>query len=191
MDKVKEFFDNLAESWTNDNDIKKINSLLDLCDIRKGYQVLDIGCGKGVITPLLQKRTKTLVDAIDLSENMIKEAKKLHDDENKYNFMALDFTEYKPDKLYDLAIIFNAYPHFLDVDKVVNKANEILKKNGKFIIMHDFKKEDLNTHHRAHAMGVSRMLEDGNSEANKYAKYFNIKLVEDNNDHYLIILEKK
>ena len=125
MDKVKEFFDNLAESWTNDNDIKKINSLLDLCDIRKGYQVLDIGCGKGVITPLLQKRTKTLVDAIDLSENMIKEAKKLHDDENKYNFMALDFTEYKPDKLYDLAIIFNAYPHFLDVDKVVNKANEI------------------------------------------------------------------
>ena len=191
MDKVKEFFDNLAESWTNDNDFKKVNNLLDLCDIRKGYQVLDIGCGKGVITPLLQERTKVLVDAIDLSDNMINEAKKINSDKSKYNFIRGDFTEYDFDKLYDLAIIFNAYPHFLNVEKVVEKANSILKKNGKFIIMHDFKKEELNSHHKAHAMGVSRMLEDGNSEANKYAKYFNIKLVEDNNDHYLIILEKK
>ena len=191
MDKVKEFFDNLAESWTNDNDFKKVNNLLDLCDIKEGYQVLDIGCGKGVITPLLQERTKVLVDAIDLSDNMINEAKKINSDKSKYNFIRGNFTEYDFDKLYDLAIIFNAYPHFLDIEKVVEKANSILKKNGKFIIMHDFKKEELNSHHKAHAMGVSRMLDEALVEANKYSKYFNIVKTIDDDRCYLIILSKK
>lgn len=191
MNKVEEFFDRLADTWINDNDYHKLNMLIDKLDIKEGYDILDIGCGKGVITPLLYDRSKRLVDAVDLSSNMINAAKKMHNDNSKYNFMALDFLEYKPEKSYDLAIIFNAYPHFLDVDKVVLKANEILKRNGKFVIMHDFSKELLNTHHQAEAMGVSRMLEDAEAEANKYAKYFNIKVSEDNKDHYLLILEKK
>ena len=67
MNKIKEFFNNIADEWTNDlDDINKIESLLDELHINKGDSVLDVGCGKGIITPLLNKRSQNRVIAMDI-----------------------------------------------------------------------------------------------------------------------------
>lgn len=188
--KVKDFFDSLADKWNNDdNNYEIINSLLDKIGIKENSKVLDVACGIGVITPMLQKRSKALVKAIDLSPNMISKAKKLHND-NNLEFICGDFLEYKFDDKFDYIIIFNAYPHFLDVDKLALAAYNNLNQNGKLIIMHDISKDELNSHHMAKAMGVSRYFDEPKKEYRYFDKYFKLKEYIDNKDSYYMLLEK-
>ena len=192
MNKIKEFFNNIADEWTNDlDDINKIESILDELHINKGDSVLDVGCGKGIITPLLNKRSQNRVIAMDLSENMIEGAKLSHSDNSNLEFICGDFLETDYKSQFDFIVIFNAYPHFMDVDKLKERAYEALKPNGKFAIIHSLSKEELNTHHKQHAMGVSRPLDSADKEAKKFVPLFDVEKTIDENDRYLIILDKK
>ena len=192
INKVQQFFNDIADSWTNDlDDPKKVESLIDELHIKKGDYVLDVGCGKGVITPLLYKKSQHRVIAMDLSENMIKGAKEIYKDKDILQFICADFLEAGINCQFDYIVIFNAYPHFMDIEKLSNKVYSALKAGGHFAIIHSLSKEELNTHHKQHAMGVSRPLEAAEVEAKKFVPQFNIEKTIDESDRYLIILKKK
>ena len=190
--KIKEFFDSIASEWDNSLDnLAKIESLIDMLGIKRGDAVLDVGCGKGIMTPLLYKRSQSKVIAMDLSPNMIRGAIEAYGDKSDLHFVCGDFLEAGIENQFDYIVIFNAYPHFMDVEKLSNVVYKALKPNGHFAIIHSLSKEELNTHHKQHAMGVSRPLEAADIEAKKFDPNFKVEKTIDEKDKYLIILSKR
>lgn len=190
MNNIREFFDSIADQWHNDlSDIKKIESLIDLVGIKVGDDVLDVGCGKGVITPILNQKSQKKVIAMDLSKNMIEGAIECHSDNKDLQFICGDFLESGYNNMFDDIVIFNAYPHFLDVEKLSNAVYNALKRGGRFAIIHSLSKEELNTHHKQHALKVSRPLESAEVESKKFKAHFTTKMCLDTDDSYLILLE--
>ena len=55
---VKDFFEAIAPSWNNKkDDLNKIEEILKEVNIKVYEDILDLGCGKGIITPLIYKYT--------------------------------------------------------------------------------------------------------------------------------------
>ncbi len=191
MNKIKAFFDNIAFCWDNaEDDMTKVNALLDELNIKNGDMVLDVACGKGIITPLLHDRSHKRVLAIDLSDEMIKGAKSKYKGNNDLEFISGDFIEAGFEDQFDYIVIYNAYPHFMNVEALSMVAAKALKKNGHLAIVHSIGKDELNTHHKQHAMGVSRPLEAADKEAKKFEAQFGIEKCLDKSDSYLIVLKK-
>lgn len=190
--KIKDFFNDIAKYWDNaDDDMTKIEALIDKLNIKKGDMVLDVGCGKGIITPILQKHSQNKVFAIDLSDEMVKGAIEAHKGNPNLEFKCGDFLQEGYDGQFDYIVIFNAYPHFLDVKCLKDTVYKALKDEGHFAIVHSLSKEQLNTHHKQHAMGVSRPLEDAILEAKKFETQFSLEKCLDGKDSYLIVLKKE
>ena len=187
---VKDFFNSISDSWDNlEDDFNIINGLLDIVGIKEGSSVLDVACGKGVITPLLYERSKKEVIAIDISDKMIDGAIEKYKDNPNYHFICGDFLDYNFDRLFDYVVIYNAYPHFLDEKLLKEKAYEALNKNGKLVIMHSLGRKKLEEHH-SNVMNISRIIDSAPSEANKYSDCFKVIKTIDEENRYLIVLEK-
>ena len=123
---VRRFFDGLAPSWDQraDDDLSFVASLLKPLEIQEGESILDLGCGTGVITGLLHQMSKAPVLGLDVSPKMIAEAKKKYQGQEGISFEANDFLSWKGGR-FDVIVIYNAYPHFVDVSGFV----ESLKKH--------------------------------------------------------------
>lgn len=92
----------------------------------KKIKILDIGCGTGFMEQFLNI-AKDTVDGIDITEAMIKKAKKKFP---TVNFAVKDIYSFNSKKRYDL-IIGNAILHHLkDYEACVGKADSLLKDNG-------------------------------------------------------------
>lgn len=186
MNEVKEFFDKIACEWTNDNDLDFIKKLLNHVNIKKQDDVLDVGCGKGVITHLLYEFSLKQVDAIDISSEMIKCTK----NDCACNYICGDYITYDFNKKYDVVVVFNAYPHFLEKEKFAKKTYEVLKKDGKIVIMHDMSRLMLEKHHSGCAKNISCVLKDPDNEykpfSDRFAKVFSI----DDDKSYMLIMQK-
>lgn len=187
---IESFFDNLAPTWDNAQDREDLKfALIDQLELKEGDRVLDLACGTGVVTSKIQSITKTKVTALDISKNMIEIAKsKCQNPE--IDFKVGDFYEFNETN-YDYIVILNAYPHFLDLDGLKKKLYETLKHQGRVAIIHACGREELNSHHAAHALNVSRMLNSVDEEAKFYSDCFRIIKKEEDNNHYILILEKK
>ncbi|MFL2902733.1 MAG: peptide chain release factor N(5)-glutamine methyltransferase [Candidatus Pelagibacter sp.] len=140
-----------------------IEETLKYLPTEKSKKILDIGTGSGcIVVSLLKERPKSIATAIDISKNAINVAKtnaKLHQLENKINFINIDIDKYKSYN-YDLVISNPPYINsielnrldddikfhepmlalsggsdgFRDLKKVIIKSKKLLKINGKLIL---------------------------------------------------------
>ena len=129
----------------------------------KSKKILDIGTGSGcIIISILKERSKCIATALDLSNRALNVAKsnaKLHQLENKINFINIDIDKYNSYN-YDLIIsnppyinnvdlsrldndikfhepkiaLSGGFDGFRDIKKVIIKSKKLLKRNGKLII---------------------------------------------------------
>ena len=186
---IKEFFNNIAINYVHD-DSKLIEDLLDSLFLEKCPRILDLGCGKGIISEKLALRNKGEVVALDFSSEMIKYAKEKIKNP-KVTFVNEDFYEFDS-KPFDAIICFDAYPHFMDVDGFVSKANELLKGDGLLAIIHDIGRPQLNEHHKRSAGAVSRLLKEPSEEVKPFLKYFTpIELYENDHEYKLVVIKKE
>ena len=139
-----------------------IEETLKYLPINKSKKILDIGTGSGcIVVSLLKERPKCIATAIDLSKKAINVAKsnaKLHQLENKINFINIDIDKYNSYN-YDLVISNPPYINsielsrldddvkiheprlalsggldgFRELNKVIQKSKKLLKINGKLI----------------------------------------------------------
>ena len=186
---IRDFFNKVATNYVHDDSIA-IEELLDSLNLSKFPRILDLGCGKGIISDRLLQRNSGEVIAIDLSDKMIEFAKQKNR-QSKVKFINADFYDFASEKPFDMIICFDAFPHFLDVDSYVKKAASLLKTGGELIIAHDIGREELNSHHHAHAMGVSRMLKEPIDEAKTIEKLFDVVLANEGTNYYHIFLKKR
>ena len=140
-----------------------IEKTLNYLPLKKSKKILDVGTGSGcIIVSLLKERPKCSATAIDISKNAINVAKinaKLHQLENKINFVNMDIDKYKSCN-YDLIVSNPPYINsvdlkrldddikfhepmlalsggsdgFRDLKKVIIKSRKLLKVNGKLIL---------------------------------------------------------
>ena len=191
MDKVREYFDNKANQWDSfcTKSQEELKDILKDVIVHEGDKVLDLACGTGVITNILYEKAKKDIYAVDISPNMINIAKEKYKD-LPIHFSAIDFLDYE-EKDFDVIVLFDAYPHFLDFPSFKNKVCSSLKTGGLFYIIHDCSRDELNHHHMTFAKEVSRGLIPVEKEALQFKDQFDVVKAKEDNRTYRIYLRKK
>ncbi|MCR5583530.1 MAG: class I SAM-dependent methyltransferase [Eggerthellaceae bacterium] len=175
---VAAFFDERAENWdTMEHSTKSRvqGAVLALVGIGKGSRVLDVACGTGVMTPHYLQAGVASVLGVDLSEKMIAVARGKFANEPTTSFVAGDVNDLPESDPFDAVVIYNAYPHFMDKDALVEKTYKLLKPGGRFVVAHGSGKDVINAHHDAVAAGVSMGLRSAAEESALWAKRFTLE----------------
>lgn len=158
MDKkdVIEFFDRLAPCWDADmirND-EIINKILDGAGVKEGVNVLDVACGTGVLIPDYLERNVASVTGMDISPEMIKIAKSKFPQEN-VKFICGDVEILTFEDKFDCIVVYNAFPHFPEQERLVKTLAGMLKAGGTLTIAHGMSRAQIDKHHSTVAKKVS------------------------------------
>ena len=112
-----------------------INNLLKILSPNKKAYFLDLCCGKGRHSILLNKMGYK-VDGMDLSKNSIEQA--LREKRNNLNFFVRDMRQINEHSKYDYILnLFTSFGYFNDTKDnhlVINGVTKALKKDGLFVI---------------------------------------------------------
>lgn len=167
---VIKFFDMYAADWDAQmvRDDKIIGTILDNAGVRAGSRVLDVACGTGVLIPDYLARGVESVTAIDISPEMVKIAQGKFNQPN-VRIVCGDVMVADIGGDYDAIVIYNAFPHFAEPEKLVEILSDKLKKGGRFTVAHGMSRERIDAHHKGAASKVS----NGLMEAEKLAEIFN------------------
>jgi len=148
----REYFDRYAHGWDRLYHLEtkdKLEKLIKSFKLKKGSQVLDLGCGTGILFPHILKAIgrKGRVFGVDLSEQMLLEARRKHRDENIFLICApAENLPFLPESL-DYVIAFASFPHFEKKAKAIKEISRVLKKGGRFFIAHLLGRKELQEHH--------------------------------------------
>lgn len=129
----------------NYNDISKIYDLvrkeeenvlrlfLDEIEITGSFSILDVGCGTGNYTNLLQRLTKKEVFGLDSSSGMLEKARQKN---YQVSFVLGSAIEIPfEDNKFDFVYMTDVIHHIKDVNQMFKEFYRILKTNGKVCVM--------------------------------------------------------
>lgn len=129
----KEFFDNykaMRDAKINANELIEIPIIKKMIPDVKGKSVLDLGCGAGEMSRYLASLGAKSVLGIDISKNMIKEAKLSTNYENvKFKICALEDINKIKDK-FDVVYSSLAFHYVQDYQKLMQDISGMLNENG-------------------------------------------------------------
>ena len=158
MDKrdIIDFFDKCAPSWDADmirND-EVINIILDNAKVEEGKDILDVACGTGVLIPDYLNRNVKSVTAIDISPEMAKIAKEKFPQEN-VTVICGDVESAQFAHKFDCIVVYNAFPHFPEPEKLIKILITHLKPGGTLTVAHGMSRAKIDRHHEGVASNVS------------------------------------
>lgn len=172
---IIDFFDRCAVHW-DDNMIRNdavIGKILDNAGVSAGKDILDVACGTGVLFPDYLKRNVKSVTGIDISPKMAETAKRKFTQEN-ISILCGDVEEMKPDKLFDCIVVYNAFPHFPNPQKLIEKLSSMVKTGGTVTVAHGMSRAMIDSHHAGSAKSVSHGLMSENDLAEIFEKYLTV-----------------
>ena len=194
MDKkqVAEFFDDLAEVWDIDmiKNQSKIDDILDKAEVTEGKYVLDVACGTGVLIPDYIKRKVSKCVAIDISDKMIEKAKGKFSEYKNVEFLCGDAEVFDFKDEFDCIVIYNAFPHFVDRDKLFKNLSKCLKPDGRITVAHGMGREALLKHHSGSAKNVSTVLPEIEEMTDLMSDYFDVDVSISTDDIYIASAKK-
>ena len=148
------FFDRLAPQWDADmirhEDV--IAKILDNAGIRPGVHVLDVACGTGVLFPDYLERKVASLTAIDISPEMAKIAREKFP---QANVICGDVEETVFDRKFDCIMVYNAFPHFPDPEKLIAVLSGLLAPGGTLTVAHGMSRAAIDRHHEGPPSKVS------------------------------------
>lgn len=186
MDKkeIIAFFDKLASEWdkTNVRNEEVIAEILENGGIRKGIKVLDVACGTGVLFPDYLK-TGADITGIDISENMVKTAREKFPD---VKIICGDATDFPLEEKFDAIMIYNAFPHFDEPEKLIKNLAEALDSNGRLSIAHGISEKELAECHSGSARNISVPLVKKEVLADMLKPYLNVDITISDERMYMV-----
>ncbi|MCS7204441.1 MAG: class I SAM-dependent methyltransferase [Leptospiraceae bacterium] len=103
----------------------------------ENQSVLDLGCGQGFFCRILSEK-KAKVVGIDLSQELIRLAKKYPNDRIQYYVANAEELSFLHDEMFDFIVSILSLGNMRDLDKVFREVARLLKTTGKFyfVIIH-------------------------------------------------------
>lgn len=159
MDKktVADFFDQCAPWWDADmiRNEPVIAKILDNAGIVPGVSVLDVACGTGVLFPDYLQRGAASVTGIDISPEMAKLAQEKFP---QVKVICGDVEETEFEQQFDAVMVYNAFPHFPEPERLIRTLASLLKDGGHLTVAHGASREAIDSHHNEKASKVSNGL---------------------------------
>ena len=153
---VIDFFDRMAPRWDADvirhDDI--IATILDNAGVKPGADVLDVACGTGVLFPDYLARNVGSLTAVDISPEMVRIARSKFP-EDQVTVCCGDVEELDFDKQFDCIVIYNAFPHFPEPGRVLERLSHLLKPGGTLTVAHGMSRAAIDHRHEGPASKVS------------------------------------
>ena len=182
---IIEFFDRLAPQW--DADLIKndgtIETILHLADIGSGQQVLDVACGTGVMIPYYLSKSVDGVTAVDISPEMTKIAREKFSQAN-VQILCGDIEEIQLDRKFDRIMVYNAFPHFPEPERLIKHLAGLLNPGGSVTVAHGMSRAHIDAHHKGAASKVSMGLMHEDDLAALMGKYLRVTVKLSNDQMY-------
>jgi demethylmenaquinone methyltransferase/2-methoxy-6-polyprenyl-1,4-benzoquinol methylase len=192
QEEVIAYFNSRAPQWDahmvrNEAVIEKI---LDNAGVRGGMDVLDVACGTGVLMPDYLQRHVHSVTGVDISPAMADRARKKFPHENVH-ILCADIETVHLEQTYDCCMVYNAFPHFPDPDRLIRVLAGHLKPGGRLSIAHGMSRERLALHHAGAASHVSIELPTAGDLARRMEPWFYVNVIISNDEMYQVCGTKK
>ena len=153
---VISYFNAQALSWDAEMicSAQIVNTILDGALLTARPSVLDVACGTGVLFPFYLSRGAGHVTAIDISPAMAEIAREktaglpvevLCGDAGSYPFAGK----------FDAIMIYNAFPHFPEPEKLLRTLSGYLRPGGTLTVAHGMSRAAIARHHAGDAARVS------------------------------------
>jgi len=185
---VIEFFDRLAPGWDADmvrNDAI-ICTILDNAGITEGKDVLDVACGTGVLIPDYLKRKVASVTGIDISPKMAEIAKAKFP-QPEVTILCGDVESTYFGKQFDCIVVYNAFPHFPDPERLIATLSGLLKPGGTLTVAHGMSREKIDAHHHGSAHHVSNGLMTAEDLASIFKESLTVTTMISNDRMYQVV----
>ena len=193
MDKssVIAFFDRLAPQWDADmiRSDEIIGIILDNAHVEPGKDVLDVACGTGVLIPDYLSRGASSVTGIDISPKMAEIASGKFPQEN-VRIICGDVETEDFDRKFDCIVVYNAFPHFPEPERLIKKLAGLLKDGGYLTVAHGMSREKIDGHHSGAASKVSRGLMAAEDLAEVFSRYLTVTTVISDDRMYQVAARK-
>ena len=186
------FFDRLAPGW--DADMIRhdgiISQILDGAGVREGVRVLDVACGTGVLFPDYLARGVASVTGVDISPEMVKIAREKFTQRN-IEVLCADVEELPLERKFDCVVVYNAFPHFPDPEKLIRILAGHLADGGRLTVAHGMSRAAIDHHHEGTASKVSRGLIHEDELAALMEKYLKVEVKISDDRMYQVTAAKK
>ena len=191
-EEVIAFFDSLAPAW-DDEMIRSdavIGTILDNARVCAGKDVLDVAAGTGVLIPDYLQRGVASVTAIDISPRMTAIARAKFPLED-VTILCGDVEETEFGRLFDCVVVYNAFPHFPDPERLIARLASLLKPGGTLTVAHGMSREKIDAHHHGAASHVSNGLMSAEELAAIFARRLAVTAVVSDERMYQVVGLKK
>ena len=167
------FFDRLAPQWDADmiRSDSIISQILDNAGIREDIHVLDVACGTGVLFPDYLARSVASLTAIDISPEMARIARGKFP---QVNVLCGDVETAAFDRTFDAIVVYNAFPHFPDPEKLISVLSRLLAPGGTLTVAHGMSRAHIDSHHRGSASKVSVGLMHEDALAELFSRHLTV-----------------
>ncbi len=170
---VIEFFNRCAPSWDAEtirsDDV--IGVLLDNAGVHAGVDVLDVACGTGVLFPDYFARGAASVTGIDIAPEMARRAREKFP---QAQVLCGDVETYPFTRRFDVVMVYNAFPHFPDPARLIERLALLVKPRGRLSVAHGMSRAAIARHHAGAASRVSVELPEADALAALFAPYFDV-----------------
>ena len=182
------FFDNYAPRWDADQMDKTpiINRILDNAGIGEGQDVLDVACGTGILFPYYLQRNVKSVTGIDISHEMAKLAAQKHEAYSNIQVICGDVEETRFGKKFDTVMVYNAFPHFPDPERLIATLASLLNEGGRLTVAHGASREQIDDHHKGPASKISNGLMYADELKAIFEPYFDVDIMISNQEMYQV-----
>jgi ubiquinone/menaquinone biosynthesis C-methylase UbiE len=141
-------FEKWAENWEVSAESKVVAGIFVKELIGKNSKfILDLACGKGIMRDYLcSNLPEAKIVYVDKAFAMIKGLKEIYPGELAIRGEGenIPFGEDK----FDVVIIFNSFPHFMDKRRTISECYRVLRKGGRLIVGHSMTPKEINQLHK-------------------------------------------
>lgn len=192
----RSFFDERAAHWDQINrpEPTKISFLLDKLQLNPHDHILDVGTGTGILIPYLANRSpEGDILAVDISPEMILEARKKFPAHENVHFQVMDIENSPLADKFDKIILFSVFPHLERKTNTISRLMQHLTPGGKLMIAHDQSRDFLNKLHTAKddRLQTALLLSAENQKKRFEEMGLHVSEAFENDQYYYLILENQ